>query len=208
MSFQGKREIYITDEVSPFFAKAAKLIFNDLGIDFERAVIDYADEECIDLNIDGEEKTLYYEMDGAGFSYKLVDTDDYDDLTTDYAGYDEEGDDEDPFSLRDDDEDGMFDDMEDDFDDPYFQIAFSVILTALDINPEEQEIELLYYDEEEIGLVFDGKDAVIHIDLESEHPFVLEWLNGSEGDEEEDGDEPDDGPLPDNVIPFSNYSLF
>ena len=206
MSFQGKREIYITDEVSPFFAKATKLIFNDLGIDFERAVIDYADEECIDLNIDGEEKTLYYETDGAGFSYKLVDTDDYDDLTTDYAGYDGEAD-EDPFGLRDDGEDGIFDDMEDDFDNPYFQIALSVILTALDINPEEHEIELLYYDEEEIGLVIDGRDAVIHVDLESEHPFVLEWLNGTE-EEDNDGDEPDDDPLPDNIIPFSNYSLF
>ena len=205
MSFQGKREIYITDEVSPFFAKAAKLIFNDLGIDFERAVIDYADEECIDLNIDGEDKTLYYEQDGAGFSYRLVDTEDYDDLTTDYAGYGDE-DDEDSSDLMDEEEDGFFD-SEDDFDDPYFQIAFSVILNALDIDPEQQTIELLYYDEEEIGLAFDGRDAVIHIDLESEHPFVLEWLNNPPDDEEDD-DEPDDDPLPDNIIPFSNYSLF
>ena len=206
MSFQGKREIYITDEVSPFFAKAAKLIFNDLGIDFERAVIDYADEECIDLNIDGEDKTLYYEQDGAGFSYRLVDTEDYDDLTTDYAGYGDE-DDEDSSDLLDAEEDGFFD-SEDDFDDPYFQIAFSVILNALDIDPEQQTIELLYYDEEEIGLAFDGRDAVIHIDLESEHPFVLEWLNNPPDDEEDDDDEPDDDPLPDNIIPFSNYSLF
>ena len=206
MSFQGKREIYITDEISPFFAKAAKLIFNDLGIDFERAVIDYADEECIDLNIDGEDKTLYYEQDGAGFSYRLVDTEDYDDLTTDYAGYGDE-DDEDSSDLLDEEEDGFFD-SEDDFDDPYFQIAFSVILNALDIDPEQQTIELLYYDEEVIGLAFDGKDAVIHIDLESEHPFVLEWLNNSPDDEEDDDDEPDDDPLPDNIIPFSNYSLF
>ena len=206
MSFQGKREIYITDEVSPFFAKAAKLIFNDLGIDFERAVIDYADEECIDLNIDGEDKTLYYEQDGAGFSYRLVDTEDYDDLTTDYAGYGDE-DDEDSSDLMDEEEDGFFDN-EDDFDDPYFQIAFSVILNALDIDPEQQAIELLYYDEEEIGLAFDGRDAVIHIDLESEHPFVLEWLNNPPDDEEDDDDEPDDDPLPDNIIPFSNYSLF
>ena len=44
MDFKGKREIYVTEDVSPFFAKAAKMIFNGLGIDFDRAVIDYADE--------------------------------------------------------------------------------------------------------------------------------------------------------------------
>ena len=206
MDFQGKREIYITDEVSPFFAKAAKLIFNDLGIDFERAVIDYADEECIDLNIDGEDKTLYYEPDGAGFSYRLVDTEDYDDLTTDYAGYgDEDG--EDSSSPWDEEEDGVFDN-EDDFDDPYFQIALSVILNALDIDPEQHTVELLYYDEEAIGLVFDGQDAVIRIDLESEHPFVMEWLNTPPAEDEDNDDEPDDELLPDNIIPFSNYTLF
>ena len=97
--------------------------------------------------------------------------------------------------------------MEDDFTNPYFQIAFSVILNALDLDPEQQEIELLYYDEEEIGLAIDGEAAVIYIDMGAEHPFVLEWLNHST-DEDDDGDEPDDGPLPDNVIPFSHYTQF
>ena len=202
MDFKGKREIYVTEDVSPFFAKAAKMIFNDLGIDFDRAVIDYADEECIDLNIDGDDKTLYYEQSDNGFAYKLVDTDDYDDLTTAYEGYDDGDEDEDGSDLFDD------DDMEGNFNNPYFQIGLSVILNALDIDPEQAEIELLYYDEEEIGLDIDGKDAVIHIDLDSEHPFVLQWLNHPHEDDEDDGDGPDDEPLPDNVIPFSNYTLF
>ena len=204
MDFKGKREIYVTEDVSPFFAKAAKMIFNDLGIDFERAVIEYADAECIDLNIDGEDKTLYYEPADAGFAYRLVDTDDYDDLTTAYESYDDGEEEEDDFGLS-----GLYDggDMEDDFTNPYFQIAFSVILNALDLDPEQQEIELLYYDEEEIGLAIDGEDAVIYIDMGAEHPFVLEWLNHST-DEDDDGDEPDDGPLPDNVIPFSHYTQF
>ena len=201
MDFKGKREIYVTEDVSPFFAKAAKMIFNDLGIDFDRAVIDYADEECIDLNIDGDDKTLYYEQSDNGFAYKLVDTDDYDDLTTAYEGYGDGDEDEDGSDLFDD------DDMEGNFNNPYFQIGLSVILNALDIDPEQAEIELLYYDEEEIGLDIDGKDAVIHIDLDSEHPFELEWLNHPPEDEE-DGDGPDDGPLPDNVIPFSKYTQF
>ena len=93
-------------------------------------------------------------------------------------------------------------------DNPYFQIGLSVILNALDIDPEQAEIELLYYDEEEIGLDIDGKDAVIHIDLDSEQPFVLQWLNHPHEDDEDDGDGPDDGDLPDNIIPFSNYTLF
>ena len=202
MDFKGKREIYVTEDVSPFFAKAAKMIFNDLGIDFDRAVIDYADDECIDLNIDGDDKTLYYEQDDNGFAYKLVDTDDYDDLTTAYEGYGDGDEDEDGSDLFDD------DDMEGNFNNPYFQIGLSVILNALDIDPEQAEIELLYYDEEEIGLDIDGKDAVIHIDLDSEHPFVLQWLNHPHEDDEDDGDGPDDGDLPDNVIPFSNYTLF
>ena len=201
MDFKGKREIYVTEDVSPFFAKAAKMIFNDLGIDFDRAVIDYADEECIDLNIDGDDKTLYYEQDDNGFAYKLVDTDDYDDLTTAYEGYGDGDEDEDGSDLFEDDE------TEGNFNNPYFQIGLSVILNALDIDPEQAEIELLYYDEEEIGLDIDGKDAVIHIDLDSEHPFELEWLNHPPEDEE-DGDGPDDGPLPDNVIPFSKYTQF
>ena len=182
MDFKGKREIYVTEDISPFFAKAAKMIFNDLGIDFDRAVIDYADEECIDLNIDGDDKTLYYEQSDNGFAYKLVDTDDYDDLTTAYEGYDDGDEDEDGSDLFDD------DDMEGNFNNPYFQIGLSVILNALDIDPEQAEIELLYYDEEEIGLDIDGKDAVIHIDLDSEHPFELEWLNHPPEDEE-DGEE-------------------
>ncbi len=202
MDFKGKREIYVTEDVSPFFAKAAKMIFNDLGIDFDRAVIDYADEECIDLNIDGDDKTLYYEQSDNGFAYKLVDTDDYDDLTTAYEGYDDGDEDEDGSDLFDD------DDMEGNFNNPYFQIGLSVILNALDIDPEQAEIELLYYDEEEIGLDIDGKDAVIHIDLDSEHPFVLQWLNHPHEDDEDDGDGPDDGDLPDNIIPFSIYTLF
>ena len=202
MDFKGKREIYVTEDVSPFFAKAAKMIFNDLGIDFDRAVIDYADDECIDLNIDGDDKTLYYEQDDNGFAYKLVDTDDYDDLTTAYEGYGDGDEDEDGSDLFDD------DDMEGNFNNPYFQIGLSVILNALDIDPEQAEIELLYYDEEEIGLDIDGKDAVIHIDLDSEQPFVLQWLNHPHEDDEDDGDGPDDGDLPDNIIPFSNYTLF
>ena len=202
MDFKGKREIYVTEDVSPFFAKAAKMIFNDLGIDFDRAVIDYADDECIDLNIDGDDKTLYYEQDDNGFAYKLVDTDEYDDLTTAYEGYGDGDEDEDGSNLFDD------DDMEGNFNNPYFQIGLSVILNALDIDPEQAEIELLYYDEEEIGLDIDGKDAVIHIDLDSEQPFVLQWLNHPHEDDEDDGDGPDDGDLPDNVIPFSNYTLF
>ena len=202
MDFKGKREIYVTEDVSPFFAKAAKMIFNDLGIDFDRAVIDYADEECIDLNIDGDDKTLYYEQSDNGFAYKLVDTDDYDDLTTAYEGYGDGDEDEDGSDLFEDDE------TEGNFNNPYFQIGLSVILNALDIDPEQTEIELLYYDEEEIGLAIDGKDAVIHIDLDSEHPFVLQWLNHPPEDDEDDGDGPDDGDLPDNVIPFSNYTLF
>lgn len=203
MEFKGQRAVYITEDVSPFYAKAAKLIFNDLGIDFEKAVIDYADDECISLNLDGEDKILYYEQTDEGFAYELVDTDEYDDLTTTYAGYeedDEEDDDFDPFGLRD--EDGDFfdfsdDDMEDDFGNPYFQIAFSVILTALDIDPNRHEIELLYYDEEDIGLVIDDRDAEIHIDLDSERPFVLEWMD----EEEEENDS-----SPDNIISFSDYS--
>ena len=202
MDFKGKREIYVTEDVSPFFAKAAKMIFNDLGIDFDRAVIDYADDECIDLNIDGDDKTLYYEQDDNGFAYKLVDTDEYDDLTTAYEGYGDGDEDEDGSNLFDD------DDMEGNFNNPYFQIGLSVILNALDIDPEQAEIELLYYDEEEIGLDIDGKDAVIHIDLDSEQPFVLQWLNHPHEDDEDDGDGPDDGDLPDNIIPFSNYTLF
>ena len=202
MDFKGKREIYVTEDVSPFFAKAAKMIFNDLGIDFDRAVIDYADDECIDLNIDGDDKTLYYEQDDNGFAYKLVDTDEYDDLTTAYEGYGDGDEDEDGSDLFDD------DDMEGNFNNPYFQIGLSVILNALDIDPEQAEIELLYYDEEEIGLDIDGKDAVIHIDLDSEQPFVLQWLNHPHEDDEDDGDGPDDGDLPDNIIPFSNYTLF
>ena len=202
MDFKGKREIYVTEDVSPFFAKAAKMIFNDLGIDFDRAVIDYADEECIDLNIDGDDKTLYYEQSDNGFAYELVDTDDYDDLTTAYEGYGDGDEDEDGSDLFDD------DDMEGNFNNPYFQIGLSVILNALDIDPEQAEIELLYYDEEEIGLDIDGKDAVIHIDLDSEQPFVLQWLNHPHEDDEDDGDGPDDGDLPDNIIPFSNYTLF
>lgn len=202
MDFKGKREIYVTEDVSPFFAKAAKMIFNDLGIDFDRAVIDYADEECIDLNIDGDDKTLYYEQSDNGFAYELVDTDDYDDLTTAYEGYGDGDEGEDGSDLFDD------DDMEGNFNNPYFQIGLSVILNALDIDPEQAEIELLYYDEEEIGLDIDGKDAVIHIDLDSEQPFVLQWLNHPHEDDEDDGDGPDDGDLPDNIIPFSNYTLF
>ena len=202
MDFKGKREIYVTEDVSPFFAKAAKMIFNDLGIDFDRAVIDYADDECIDLNIDGDDKTLYYEQDDNGFAYKLVDTDEYDDLTTAYEGYGDGDEDEDGSDLFDD------DDMEGNFNNPYFQIGLSVILNALDIDPEQAEIELLYYDEEEIGLDIDGKDAVIHIDLDSENPFVLQWLTHPHEDGEDDGDGPDDGDLPDNIIPFSNYTLF
>ncbi|MBQ8075559.1 MAG: hypothetical protein IJ237_06200 [Oscillospiraceae bacterium] len=193
MEFKGQRAVYITEDVSPFYAKAAKMIFNDLGIDFDKAVIDYADDECISLNIDGEEKTLYYEQTDDGFAYELVDTDEYDDLTTKYAGYDDEEDDSDddfdPYSLTD-------DDMEGNFNNPYFQIAFSVVLTALDIDPNQHEIELLYYDEEDIGLVIDDRDAEIHIDLDSERPFVLEWM-----DEEEEDDS-----SPDNIISFSDYS--
>ena len=49
---------------------------------------------------------------------------------------------------------------------------------------------------------------MIHIDLDSEHPFVLQWLNHPPEDDEDDGDGPDDGDLPDNIIPFSNYTLF
>ena len=100
MEFKGQRAVYITEDVSPFYAKAAKLIFNDLGIDFEKAVIDYADDECISLNLDGEDKILYYEQTDEGFAYELVDTDEYDDLTTTYAGYEEDDEEEDKKMLQ------------------------------------------------------------------------------------------------------------
>lgn len=192
MGFTGSRAIYITEDVSPFYAKAAKMIFNDLGIDFDKAVIDYADDECISLNIDGEAKTLYFEQTAEGFTYHLVDTDDYDDLTTTYTGYDDEEEGTDPY-----------DPSEEDFDNPYFQIAFGVILASLEIDPDSHSVEPLYYDEEGIGLLLDGRNAEIHIDLDAEEfPFVLEWIDG----EEEDSGEDDPGPAADNIISFSDYS--
>lgn len=204
MEFKGKREVYIMGEVSPFFAKAAKLILTDLKIDFDKAVIEYADDEYIEMYIDDKDMTLYYQATEEGFEYRLVDSDEYDDLVTAYEEYGDGWDDADPeddgFGTR-----GMYDDddMEDYFSNPYFQIAFSTILNVLEIDPTEHELELLYYDDEDIGVCIDGRDAEIHLDLQSDNPFVLEWITGNDSPEEDGEDKP-----PDNIIPFSNYSLF
>jgi hypothetical protein len=91
-TYKGKREIRFEEDVSPFSVLAAKNILNEKQEDFDLAVIEYADDDCIDITIDGEERTIYYAETDDGIAFEMIDSDEYDDIMTDYSEYDEDDD--------------------------------------------------------------------------------------------------------------------
>ena len=201
-TYKGKREIRFEEDVSPFSVLAAKNILNEKQEDFDLAVIEYADDDCIDITIDGEERTIYYAETDDGIAFEMIDSDKYDDIMTDYSEYDED---------EDEDEDDLLDRYDDDdmeggvLDSVYFAIAFPVILDQVGIDPEKDKLELLYATEEEIGLSVNGRDAEIRIDPDSEEIISMVWINEEEDSFPEKDENGDDNP---DIIPFSNYSLF
>ena len=94
-TYKGKREIRFEEDVSPFSVLAAKNILNEKQEDFDLAVIEYADDDCIDITIDGEERTIYYAETDDGIAFEMIDSDEYDDIMTDYSEYDEDDDEDD-----------------------------------------------------------------------------------------------------------------
>ena len=201
-TYKGKREIRFEEDVSPFSVLAAKNILNEKQEDFDLAVIEYADDDCIDITIDGEERTIYYAETDDGIAFEMIDSDEYDDIMTDYSEYDEDDDeDEDDLPDRYDDDDmegGVLDSV-------YFAIAFPVILDQVGIDPEKDKLELLYATEEEIGLSVNGRDAEIRIDPDSDEIISMVWIDEEEDSFPEKDENGDDNP---DIIPFSNYSLF
>lgn len=200
---KGRREIRFEEDVSPFFVLAAKNVLNEKDEDFDLAVIEYADEDCIDLTIDGEERTIYYAETDTGYAFEMIDSDEYDDIMTDYSEYDEDGDeeadedDDDLFGLDDDMESGLLDSV-------YFAIALPVILDQVGIDPEKDKLELLYATEEEIGISVNGRDAEIRIDPDGDEIISMVWMD-EEGPFSDPDDDDDGNP---NIIPFSGYSPF
>ena len=202
-TYKGKREIRFEEDVSPFFVLAAKNVLNEKQEDFDLAVIEYADDDCIDITIDGEERTIYYAETDDGIAFEMIDSDEYDDIMTDYSEYDEDDD-------EDEDEDDLSDRYDDDMeggvlDSVYFAIAFPVILDQVGIEPEKDKLELLYATEEEIGLSVNGRDAEIRIDPDSDEIISMVWIDEEEDFFPEKDENGDDNP---DIIPFSNYSLF
>ncbi len=201
-TYKGKREIRFEEDVSPFSVLAAKNILNEKQEDFDLAVIEYADDDCIDITIDGEERTIYYAETDDGIAFEMIDSDEYDDIMTDYSEYDEDDDeDEDDLPDRYDDDDmegGVLDSV-------YFAIAFPVILDQVGIDPEKDKLELLYATEEEIGLSVNGRDAEIRIDPDSEEIISMVWIDEEEDAFSETDKDSDDNP---DIIPFSNHSFF
>lgn len=201
--YKGKREIRFEEDISPFYVLAAKNVLNEKQEDFDLAVIEYADDDCIDITIDGEERTIYYAETDNGIAFEMIDSDEYDDIMTDYSEYDEDEDD-------DDDGDDLFDHFDDDMeggvlDSVYFAIALPVILEQVGIDPEKDKLELLYASEEEIGLSVNGRDAEIRIDPESDEIISMVWIDEEEEPFSEKEEKGEDNP---DIIPFSNYSLF
>ena len=201
-TYKGKREIRFEEDVSPFSVLAAKNILNEKQEDFDLAVIEYADDDCIDITIDGEERTIYYAETDDGIAFEMIDSDEYDDIMTDYSEYDEDDDeDEDDLPDRYDDDDmegGVLDSV-------YFAIAFPVILDQVGIDPEKDKLELLYATEEEIGLSVNGRDAEIRIDPDSDEIISMVWIDEEEDSFPEKDENGDDNP---DIIPFSNHSFF
>ena len=144
-TYKGKREIRFEEDVSPFSVLAAKNILNEKQEDFDLAVIEYADDDCIDITIDGEERTIYYAETDDGIAFEMIDSDEYDDIMTDYSEYDEDDDEDDE------DEDDLPDRYDDDdmeggvLDSVYFAIAFPVILDQVGIDPEKDKLEGLLH---------------------------------------------------------------
>lgn len=203
-TYKGKREIRFEEDVSPFSVLAAKNILNEKQEDFDLAVIEYADDDCIDITIDGEERTIYYAETDDGIAFEMIDSDEYDDIMTDYSEYDEDDDEDDE------DEDDLPDRYDDDMeggvlDSVYFAIAFPVILDQVGIDPEKDKLELLYATEEEIGLSVNGRDAEIRIDPDSEEIISMVWIDEEEDAFSETDKDSDDNP---DIIPFSNHSFF
>ena len=204
ITYKGKREIRFEEDVSPFSVLAAKNILNEKQEDFDLAVIEYADDDCIDITIDGEERTIYYAETDDGIAFEMIDSDEYDDIMTDYSEYDEDDDEDDE------DEDDLLDRYDDDMeggvlDSVYFAIAFPVILDQVGIDPEKDKLELLYATEEEIGLSVNGRDAEIRIDPDSEEIISMVWIDEEEDSFPEKDENGDDNP---DIIPFSNHSFF
>ena len=203
-TYKGKREIRFEEDVSPFSVLAAKNILNEKQEDFDLAVIEYADDDCIDITIDGEERTIYYAETDDGIAFEMIDSDEYDDIMTDYSEYDEDDDEDDE------DEDDLPDRYDDDdmeggvLDSVYFAIAFPVILDQVGIDPEKDKLELLYATEEEIGLSVNGRDAEIRIDPDSEEIISMVWIDEEEDSFPEKDENGDDKP---DIIPISDHSF-
>ena len=113
MEYKGKREIKVDDAADAFYARAVSAILDDMELDFDLTVVDYADEEAIELTIDGEEWVLCYDQDEEGFHFNLITPEEFDDNYYRYAPYDDD-DNLDEFDFEDDDWHSSFDEGEPD----------------------------------------------------------------------------------------------
>ena len=92
MEYTGKREIKVDEDVDIFYGRAMSAILDDMELDFDLAVLDYADEEEMDVTIDGEEWVICFDQDEEGIHFHLINPEEFEDNYYRYAEYDEDED--------------------------------------------------------------------------------------------------------------------
>ena len=207
VEYKGKREIKIDDAVDVFSARAMSAILDDMELDFDLAVLDYADEEEMDVVIDGEEWVICFDQDEEGIHFHLITPEEFEDNYYQYAEYDEDDD----LSFDDDDEDhsdldDWLNDIDDDEDEyegarvihagpeisAFHIFSLSAFLDMAELDFDEATIT--YADAKRLEAEIDGEKIALTEQGEGEDRYLVPEL-----EDEEDGDDSDDDS---RIIPF------
>lgn len=206
MEYKGKREIKVDDAADAFSARAMSAILDDMELDFDFAVLDYADEEEMDVTIDGEEWVICYDQDEEGFHFHLITPEEFEDNYYEYAEYDDE-DELDEFDFEDEDWPEGSDEDDDEYEGSrmiqasdnvsiFHIMSLASVLDNAGIDFELATIEQA--DNRQMTVDIDGETIVLGEQQDGENRF-LTFLEDEEEEEEDDGEEPSDS----RVIPFN-----
>ena len=208
MEYKGKREIKVDSDIEIFYGRAMSAILDDMELDFDLAVLEYADEEEMDVTIDGEDWVICFDQDEEGVHFHLITPEEFEDNYYRYAEYDE--DDEDlPF------DDDDFSDLEDwmdeneDYDEfegkrtvrakPDVSIFHVVSLSSfLDLVELDFDFaDITYADDTRLEALVDGEKIVLTEQREGDNRFLAPLLDEEEENEDADPEKDDS-----TIIPF------
>ena len=129
-----------------FYAVALKTILESIEYEYEYATLEYADEEIMQVELDGEEFVLRYDFDPASSNveFELMDLDEYEE---EYGSLD----------------DYFFDDDDFDDEDDFEEFDDENLLYGVEIREDGSMIMAGEYDAEDISAFWDPEDDSITV---------------------------------------------